>query len=490
MSTSKLTHEQFVSRLTGKYTVLNTYVNMRLRIDCLCSVCDHKWSALPQSLLRGSGCPSCAKENRSKSKILQHASFLSLLPDSRDYKVMSGYKKAKKGITLKCKTCNNEWTTTPDALIRSASGCPSCGHAKTAKAKTYSHGQFIQLLPKNKAYRILGDYVGSTKKILCQCDKCQHKWSSVPASLIHGQTGCPKCSTRISKNENQIADFVKSLGVEVVQSYKFKGNSEIDIFVPSHNFGIEFNGLYWHSSEYKQKNSHYDKRVECESLGIKLIQVWEDDWKYKKPIIKKMIAYRLGCAPTIYARKCQLKITSKIAAVRDFYNKNHIQGSPRHGTTCALFFENKIVAAMTFCNPVSLRGHHRSDTKELIRYATSVPVVGGASRLFDNYLRHTKTNKVVTFCDHDYFDGNLYKILGFTEESTSIDYTTVWDKKQKHKTFSKKSNLAKMLPDYDSNFSETENLTAHGIYKIYHSGKTKYIFEVKKHVQNRLQRVR
>jgi very-short-patch-repair endonuclease len=58
---------------------------------------------------------------------------------------------------------------------------------------------------------------------------------------------------------------------KIIQPY------ELDIYIPKKKIAIEFNGLYWHSSERKEKDYHYQKYKKCKEKGIKLIQIFEDD---------------------------------------------------------------------------------------------------------------------------------------------------------------------------------------------------------------------
>jgi hypothetical protein len=45
---------------------------------------------------------------------------------------------------------------------------------------------------------------------------------------------------------------------------------EIDIYLPQLNLGFEFNGVWWHSDEYKRKSSHLDKTNFFTKREIKL----------------------------------------------------------------------------------------------------------------------------------------------------------------------------------------------------------------------------
>jgi len=78
--------------------------------------------------------------------------------------------------------------------------------------------------------------------------------------------------------------------------------------LPELNIGIEYNGLYWHSEQNKEKEYHYNKWKLCNDKGIQLITIWEDDWNYKKDIVKSIIKNKLKLNNIkIYARKCKIK---------------------------------------------------------------------------------------------------------------------------------------------------------------------------------------
>ncbi len=62
-------HGDFVSELKQSkpnIIVVGEYINCSTKIEICCSKCNHSWFATPNSLLRGSGCPQCAN-NQKKS---------------------------------------------------------------------------------------------------------------------------------------------------------------------------------------------------------------------------------------------------------------------------------------------------------------------------------------------------------------------------------------------------------------------------------------
>jgi hypothetical protein len=79
---------------------------------------------------------------------------------------------------------------------------------------------------------------------------------------------CTKCHPlyeHTSINENQIKEFLKLLNINIIENNTIiLNNKEIDILIPENKLGIEFNGLYWHSNIYKDKNYHLNKTEECE----------------------------------------------------------------------------------------------------------------------------------------------------------------------------------------------------------------------------------
>jgi hypothetical protein len=54
------------------------------------------------------------------------------------------------------------------------------------------------------------------------------------------------------------------------------------------------------------------------------------------------------------------------------------------------------------------------------------------------------------------------------------DYKTVWGGVRKHKTYTRRKNLQRLLKNFDPNKSEAENLVDNGIPMVFDSGKKKW----------------
>jgi hypothetical protein len=95
-----------------------------------------------------------------------------------------------------------------------------------------------------------------------------------------------------SYGEFELSDFIRRLGVNVINKYRDK--YEIDVYVPELNIGFEFNGLYWHSELFLDNDYHLVKSEYFKKKGIKIFHIWEDDWKHKNEIIKSIVTNKLN----------------------------------------------------------------------------------------------------------------------------------------------------------------------------------------------------
>ena len=149
-----------------------------------------------------------------------------------------------------------------------------------------------------------------------------------PNNHLQGQ-GCKKCFKDKSNVEYEVLNFIKSKynGEIIENDRKILNGKEIDIFIPQKKLGIEINGLLWHSEFYiPNKNYHLDKTKLAESKNIRIIHIFEDEWKLKNDIIKNILTSILNDNNKIFARKCEVKEISHETS-KNFLNKNHLQGN-------------------------------------------------------------------------------------------------------------------------------------------------------------------
>jgi hypothetical protein len=255
---------------------------------------------------------------------------------------------------------------------------------------------------------------------------------------------------------------------------------ELDIYLPELKLSFEFNGLYWHSEEYKEKNYHLNKKIECLKKDIQLFHIWEDDWDNKKSILKSMVLNKLGKSNKIFARKCKIKVLEDNKLVREFLDNNHIQGFVGSKVKLGLYHNNELVSLMTFG---SLRKNMNSKSKEglyeLLRFCNKldVMVIGGASRLFKFFIENYKPVEVISYSDYSRSVGNLYTKLGFSFDKLSdIGYYWFFDSKREYRFNFRKDILVK--EGYDSNKTEVVIMHERGYRRIFDCGMQKWIYKI------------
>lgn len=287
--------------------------------------------------------------------------------------------------------------------------------------------------------------------------------------------GIPTDNKGISKLENDVYSWIQSIytGEIIKNDRKILAPKELDIWIPECKVAIEVCGLYWHSTRYKNKLDHAFKQKECEKLGIKLITLFEDEWNHKKEVVQKKILHLLNNSDTVYARKCEIVENLSVSEMKDFCNANHIQGYSPCKYSVGLKYNSELVALMTFGIP----RYNKNYEWELIRYATSCSVVGGASKLFQHFLKEKNPQNVISYCDLRWGNGGVYSKIGFEyiKHTEPGYYYTDLNKKYNRLRFQKKTLVEQ---GYDSNKTEKQIVEDEmGLYKIYDCGNK--VFEYK-----------
>ena len=334
-----------------------------------------------------------------------------------------------------------------------------------------------------KRFKITNDpnyisYDGSgISKLLCDKGHIYMINTSNYSSRVKSQlplcTVCYPIGDTRSIKEVELYKYIKSIySGEIIQSYR--DGFEIDIYLPDLKLGFEFNGLYWHSEEWKERNYHLDKTLYFKERGIRIIHIWEDDWDNKSGIIEGQIRNWLGSnTDRIFTRKCKVEILDKNIC-RDFLNDNHIQGNDHSSLKIGLFYGDELVSVMTFDN---FEGRKKMEEGgwNLSRFCNKIGlnVVGGASKLLKYFVDRFDPIRIISYADRDWSKGDLYLKLGFCNiKESRPDYKYLYEGIRVHKTNFKKSKLKYKV-------SESEYMSSIGVYKVWDCGKIK--FEKKYH---------
>ena len=385
------------------------------------------------------------------------------------------YKDSNTKVKIICPIHGEFWQIASSHL--NGHGCVKC--ANIGKLNTIS--DFIKL-SNNKHHgkydysRV--NYINNATKVCIICPKHGEFWQ-VPGNHIRGK-GCPKCGQIMSKAEDEIMELLKGLECQQRNRGILKGK-EIDIFIPSLKLGIEYNGLFWHSEESgKDNNYHINKLIECNKQGIRLIQIFEDEWVKHREICESKLRQICGLNinPKIFARQCEIHEIPNKNETYEFLDKNHIQG--RTGFTVGLgaYYNNELVGVMTFKK-------EKEGYWDLNRFATDInyQCVGIGGKLFKHFTRNYDYQEIKSFADRRWTTdptNNLYTKLGF--EFDSYVPPSYWYYNPKisrierfHKFGFRKQHLHKQY-DLPLTMTEREMTTTLGYTRIWDCGLIKYIY--------------
>ena len=311
-----------------------------------------------------------------------------------------------------------------------------------------------------KYVKVLADMLGVDKKTV----SAYLKEHGVAVSLHHSR----------SSYEVELVDFIKSFykGELIENDSEVLGGKHLDIYLPDKRFAIEFNGIHWHSTKFKDKKFHQQKTLSCKDRGIRLFHIWEDQWNNKKDIVKNMIRNMIGenDCHKINARECEVKkISQKECNV--FLEAHHLQGKVNSSIRMGLFFEGVLVSVMSLKK-------EKDGQYNLTRFASSCLIRGGFSKLLKAFTKqYPDFTEIVTFANLDYSYGELYRNNGF--EQVHITKPNMWyskdDKRYNRQKFMKYK-LPNILENFDASLTESENMANHRFGQIYDAGMVKFVY--------------
>jgi len=215
------THEEFIQQLfliNKNIEIIGKYIGAHEKILCKCLIHNIEWdSSTPNSLLKGTLCPICRKENQINRQNYTHEQFISKIKLINNNIIFnSEYINSKENIECECKIDGYKWDTTPNILLQ-GHGCPKCSGVLHK-----THEEFVkELYNVNKNIMVIGKYITARIKILCKCliDGCQ--WEGKPNDILNGH-GCPKCVNKYRRSHDEFIEdlYVVNPDIEVIDIFK------------------------------------------------------------------------------------------------------------------------------------------------------------------------------------------------------------------------------------------------------------------------------
>lgn len=482
----------------GKYDYSKSvYIGSLDKLCIICPIHGEFWQQACQHT-RGSNCPFCVGPGTSKPLPIEH--FITRATakhgDKFDYS-SSLYAGMHVNVNIKCRV-HGDFFMTP-ANHYAGQGCKLCrgnmrgggtegfiSKATRVHSGKYSYGK--------------SDYSHPKKNLTITCPS-HGDFEQSPNHHLNNGRGCPACVHRVSSGEVEIREFLSSLGISFEVQKKMQSGSgfkkDLDLFIPSHDLAIEFNGTYWHSfnpddkvcyapkeskdeAHLRYKKRHLGKFDMCASNGVTLYQIKESDWsdKTRRTVWESRLKSRLGIQEKIQARKTKFSAIP-VDKAREFLSVNHLQGSPQGARWAfGLEYEGNLVGVIAF----SLHEENRINLNRLA-FPLGLTVVGGSQKLFKNALEGLPTGfDVVTFSDNQYSDGGIYRTLGF-EFETNLKPSYEWYHKgrllNKRRCRKNDGSIKGLIGEDLYNHEETEhqNMFRAGARCLYDAGYQRWIFK-------------
>lgn len=490
--------DAFVAAYAGPYGLQDSvYAGMNRKVSFVCPT--HGVQAMDaKNLMAGKSCNLCAiaaragKRRMTQQKML--AQFKQVHGDTYNYE-QAVYKGYKTPIRIICRQ-HGVFLQTPDNHFRGPQGCPKCKGNRIRAAKQMPIEEFVRRA--NEVHKNYFSYsqeqftnvLTGSVTIICPTHGA---FKQSPVNHLAGKNGCSKCNNMKSSGEEAVSKLLSIFTPVVQRDRTLIRPKELDIYLPDHKIAIEYCGEFWHSSgsrdeEATQRRKHLDKYKACVAAGIRLLTIYESEWLEHNYAVRRLIRNAIGKSKgKLMARKCDVKEVSHGDA-RDFYDRYHPQGGEGNGVHYGLFWKDRLVACMRFTFGANDRGKTER-VWTLTRYATRITVAGGASRLFRAFVQSHKPTEVKSFSDNRFFDGGMYRTLGFTlEEELTPDYM-VWSPKNglRPKSHYQRRLIPKRLEEHgvaDSFDPETDPRTeadmtyAMGCRRIYDCGKKRWTWKL------------
>jgi hypothetical protein len=391
---------------------------------------------------------------------------------------------SKQKAIFQCKKCGNLKETNAHNILHASSGCNNCF---LIAQKHNVNNKLIQICKDSNIFP-LNQYVDIETPIKFKCNNCginfEKSWAKINGARY--VLNCPECHKRVNKAQNSVAQYIQELlGYAPEQNNKILIKPlELDIVI-NNTIAIEYCGAVWHSTKYKENtNYHQEKLDACTDKGIRLITIFDDEWKNKEDICKSRIRNLLGLTLNkIHARKCLIKKISNEEAL-SFCAANHIQGKGQANKSYGLFYNDKLVSVMTFSLPSASKSGKKKDYDwELNRFCSALDtvVIGGANKLLSAFRIDYPKDKIITFCDLRWGSGGVYEKMGFKflyrtkPNYYYIGEHTKWERK--HRFGFTKKKLIELFKETDVNLTEREIANKNGLFQIHDCGHLKFILE-------------
>jgi rubrerythrin len=246
-----------------------------------CQKCGNEWE---KSIQNYKDCPNCKKiSSLSKNNLNSYSpEIIKEWHPTKNGKLTPkevSYSSPKKSWWI-CSKCRYEWKARISNRSVLGRGCPACANKVVVEGTndlTTTHPELAKEWHPTKNGMLTQNNItyGSGKKVWWTCS-IGHEYKATILHRAHG-TNCPVCNSgrQTSFAEQATYFYIKKLYPDAESRYtaSFLGRMELDIYIPSIKYAIEYDGEAWHRKDkIKREQLKYKK---CQKQGIKLIRLRE-----------------------------------------------------------------------------------------------------------------------------------------------------------------------------------------------------------------------
>ena len=310
-----------------------------------------------------------------------------------------------------------------------------------------------------------------------KCKKCGNIFKSKIFEHQSHIARCLKCfplHPQTSKAEIEIVNYIKTFyNDEIKQNIRsIIKPHELDIYIPDKNLAIELDGVYWHSEEMgTDSNYHLNKTIDCMNKNIRLIHIFDKEWNNKTDIIKSKISSIFNVdSISLNDKSCIIKeIPYNIKS--DFLITNHLYGDCESNLNLGLYLNDELISCISMSNTQS-----NSHEWNIDRFCNKLNC--NITNSLEIILNHFKTiynpDKITVYVDRKWNDDEIYIKNNFKLYKTLEPDYWYWNYKKngylEPRINYTNSNMKNILPIYNDQMSEHENMKNNGYMRIFDCG--------------------
>ena len=212
----------------GPETVFPTF---KVNVLWHCDDCGNDYSATPQDMVNGAGCPYCNERivdplrTSLKAKYPEIAAHWS---DKNDRGPETVFPTSKVNVLWHCDDCGNDYSATPQDMVNGA-GCPYCNERIVDPLRTSLKAKYPEIAAHWSDKNDRGpETVFPTSKVnvLWHCDVCGYNYTALVAEVVAGESQCPYCNdTKVMPGFNSL----KARHPELMAEWIFTTNTLLGV---------------------------------------------------------------------------------------------------------------------------------------------------------------------------------------------------------------------------------------------------------------------